>query len=460
MFITRPLLIWKYFLTRGNIYLPKDIFYSVLQNKQYWILLAIAFLYYVNWVIIINLGLVLNRVKLRNPLGILLAAIPGVSYSLFGKLLIPEFLSFFVVVLIYTLTLFILARISIIKAFLNALFVFITSTIGLLLIGQPILVTQLKHVFSKPEGAIVGSIFEAIVPLVLLFIFKRIDQKKRELPRTNSLRFIPYIVIMFVVYYLFLILFYTVSNYYKPDTISILQILIGEWLLLCLTVFILFRLTKLFTKEQQIREEDHSAYLLRTILSKQREYRNFFQVIRALAERGKTKEIVDYIDDIHAEMSVVETFNEENPIFTSLLVAEQIKAREKGITITNQTKTALSELKEPVEVYDIFKDLLQYIVAYEERINSEEHLLNIEVDEDEQHYSFIILRQLEVRPESLEPRVEGGPLDDDQTLKQIKKRIKELHGKFYFLYRDNELVGCLFKVGKARRKQFPFFFGL
>ncbi|MBA2133618.1 hypothetical protein G5B42_08720 [Hydrogenispora sp. UU3] len=226
------------------------------------------------------------------------------------------------------------------------------------------------------------------------------------------------------------------------------------------TLFIIFRIRLEIKKQQKKSEEDHSTYLLKTILSKQREYRNFFQVIRALAERGKTREIVDYIDDIHAEMSLVETFSEENLIFTSLLVAEQIKAREKGIIITNNTKTTLSELKDPVKVYDLFKDLLQCVVAYEERSNRDQHYLNIEVDEDRQYYSFMILRELEVKPENLEPRAEGGPLEDDQTLQQIKKRIKQLHGKFSFLYKGDELVGCLFKVGKARRKKFFLSLGL
>ena len=88
-----------------------------------------------------------------------------------------------------------------------------------------------------------------------------------------------------------------------------------------------------------------------------------------MAEGGKTSEIVDYIDDIFVEMSLVETFDEENPIFTSLLVAEQIKAKEKGIIITSTTKTTLSELKEPVKVYDIFKELSVF-VACRSKINT------------------------------------------------------------------------------------------
>lgn len=281
-----------------------------------------------------------------------------------------------------------------------------------------------------------------------------VDNKKKTIPKSNSFRIASYTVVLFIIYYLFLILFYTISNYNNPENHVILQILIGEWLLVCLTTFIFIRLNKLFIKEQQIREENHSTYLLRTILSKQREYCNFFQVIRTMAEGGKTRAIIDYIDDLLVEMSSVD-IDEENPIFTALQVAEQIKAKEKGIIITTTTKSTLSQLKEPVKVYDIFKDLLQYFVAYEEGINSENHHIHIEVTEDEQHYSFMIIRKT-AEEESPDPRAECNPLGNEQTLQQIKKRIQQLHGKLYFLYRGSELVGCVFKVGKNKLKQFPF----
>jgi hypothetical protein len=141
-------------------------------------------------------------------------------------------------------------------------------------------------------------------------------------------------------------------------------------------------------------------------------------------------------------------------------VAEQIKAKEKGIIITSTTKTTLSELKEPVKVYDIFKELLQYFVACEEEINTNTHHLNIEVSEDKQHYSFMITRQTEDGEKSSGPWAECTPLDGDQTLQPIKKRIKQLHGQFYYLYKGNDLIGCLFKVGKVKHKQFPFPIGL
>ena len=79
------------------------------------------------------------------------------------------------------------------------------------------------------------------------------------------------------------------------------QVLISEIILISVSHFLfLFRIRTIFKKEQQKSEENHSTYLLKTILSKQREYRNFFQVIRAMAEGGKTSEIVDYIDEILA----------------------------------------------------------------------------------------------------------------------------------------------------------------
>ena len=301
-------------------------------------------------------------------------------------------------------------------------------------------------------GVIIGSLVEAILPIFFVLVYRNKKLSEKNKDKSYFLNVTFNMILLFIVYCLFAIIFYLLVNY---EQTILWQVLISEIVLISVTFFVFYRIKTVFKKEQQKSEENHSTYLLRTILSKQREYRNFFQVIRAMAEGGKTGEIVDYIDDILVEMSSVD-IDEENPIFTSLQVAEQIKAKEKGIIINTTTKASLSELKDPVKVYNIFKDLLQYFVAYEENIKDDQHRLNIEVSEDEHYYSFMIMRQTQEGEECADPRAENSPRDGDQTLQLIKKRIKQLHGKLYFLYRGDELVGCLFKVGKNKPKQFPF----
>lgn len=339
------------------------------------------------------------------------------------------------------------------KVFFAALMSLIIVVFSFLLIGQPLLLhSELRAIMFGSTGVIIGSLVEAILPIFFVLVYRNKKLSEKNKDKSYFLNVTFNMILLFIVYCLFAIIFYLLVNY---EQTILWQVLISEIVLISVTFFVFYRIKTVFKKEQQKSEENHSTYLLRTILSKQREYRNFFQVIRAMAEGGKTGEIVDYIDDILVEMSSVD-IDEENPIFTSLQVAEQIKAKEKGIIINTTTKASLSELKDPVKVYNIFKDLLQYFVAYEENIKDDQHRLNIEVSEDEHYYSFMIMRQTQEGEECADPRAENSPRDGDQTLQLIKKRIKQLHGKLYFLYRGDELVGCLFKVGKNKPKQFPF----
>ena len=432
--------------------------FEIIKNKHYLIILLIVVVYLLNWTVMLKLGLAINRCTVKTKTLIIPWALIGAIYSLLAKQIIPDYLYFFSTIILLFYLIKSIGKIEAAKAFFTAIVSLLTGVFSFLLLGQPILIhNNFRTLMFGPTGIIIGSLSESVLPLFFVLMHRNNKLSEENQDNTYMLNIAINMILLFVVYCLFAIIFYLLANYHD----SILwQVLISEIVLISVTFFVFYRIRTAFKREQQRSEENHSAYLLKTILSKQREYRNFFQVIKAMAEGGKTREIVDYIDDILVEMSLVETFDEENPIFTSLQVAEQIKAKEKGIIITNTIKASLNDLKDPLKVYDIFKDLLQYFVAYEEEINSDQHHLNIEVSEDKQHYSFMITRQVEVGEESSDPRVECNPLSDDQALQQIKKRIKQLHGKFYFLYRGDELIGCLFKVDKAKRKQFPFSVGL
>ncbi|NLM37058.1 MAG: hypothetical protein GX202_02900 [Firmicutes bacterium] len=434
--------------------MSKEMIDQIILEKQFLTLFLSVSVFLVNWTITLKFGLFILKFHKKTIDLVFPWVIVGTLYSLFGRLIIPDFMYFFTTLLLSFILLKRITGTKAIKAFYAAIISLLTVVLSFLLFGQPLLINdKFRKLMLEQTGLIIGSLIEVMLPFfILLFSRANIASKLRRLKTyCLDLTINLYTYLLLVVYVLCMIILYLLSQ----SSYNILrELLITEAILVGFTLLIIFRIRWEIKIQQKKSEEDHSAYLLKTILSKQREYRNFFQVIRALAERGKTEEIVDYIDNIQAEMSFVEPIGEKNPIFTSLLVAEQIKAREKGIIITNTTTTDLNDLMQPVQVYDIFKDLLQYIVAYEERINSERHHLNIEVGEDKKYYSFMILRELEVKPETLELRTEGGPLDDAQTLQEIRKRIKQFRWKFYFLYRDDELVGCQLKVSKARRLPF------
>lgn len=130
--------------------------------------------------------------------------------------------------------------------------------------------------------------------------------------------------------------------------------------------------------------------------------------------------------------------------------------KEKGVKVSTITKSTLSNLKEPIKVYDIFKDLLQFFIAYEEQVFDDEHLINVEIDETDQEYIFKIIRKNGREEARAELKTLSAPPEGEGTLKQIAKRIGKLRGKVYFLYEEDDLRGCLFKVAKTRPINFLF----
>jgi len=435
--------------------LPKETLLELIENQQYLLFLLIFTVYVLNWVVMLKLGLLIYRCTLNTIRIIIPWALIGAIYSFFAKQIIADHLYFFGTLLVLFLIMKKISKFEAIKVFFSTIISLLTGAFSFLLFGQTALInTKFRAIMYKPEGVLIGSLLEIILPLFFVLIFSTKTRTKEKKSDTSFSHVILNISLLFILYCMSVVVFYFLANYRQ----SIFgHVLFSEAILLGLTVYVLWRLRRLNRLEQERSEENHSTYLLKTILSKQREYRNCFQVIRAMAEGGKTQEIVAYIDNILDDISFVDDYKGLNPIFTACHVAEEIRAREKGVKITTKTRSALADLKEPLQVYAIFKDLLQYFVAYEETIVCDEHQIQVEVSEDEHNYIFKITRKKEV----VETGEEPVNLDRDNPLRPIAKRIKKLHGKFYPFYKGDELIGCHFMVGKARRNQslFPLNFG-
>ncbi len=429
--------------------MPKDALIELIKNQQYFLLILIFSVYLLNWTVLLNLGLVIAKCAIDTKKLIFPWALIGAFYSLFGKQFIPDYLFFFGTLLILFLLMIRISKLEATKVFFASVISLLIGAFSFLLFGQVSFINnEFRTIMFSAKGVIIGSIFEAILPIFFLLIFSTKTRAKMKKGNTSP-HIILNISLLFIIYCISTIVFYFLTNYHH----SIFgQVLISEAVLIGLTVYVLWRLSRINRLEQERCELNHSTYLLKTILSKQREYRNCFQVIRAMAEGGKTQEIVAYIDNILDDISFVDDYKGLNPIFTACHVAEEIRAREKGVKITTKTRSALADLKEPLQVYAIFKDLLQYFVAYEETIVCDEHQIQVEVSEDEHNYIFKITRKKEV----VETGEEPVNLDRDNPLRPIAKRIKKLHGKFYPFYKGDELIGCHFWVGKARRNQSLF----
>lgn len=437
-----------------KIPLPKDVLLKLIDGKQYFILLLSFIFFLINWVVMLKLGLLIIRCTIKTKKIIFPWALLGVIYSLTAKQIITDFFYFFATLVVLFVILLNISKKDPLTVFFGALTSLLTSIFSVLLLGQPLLIINVtREIMFGPKGIIIGSILEGIVPAFFIVITRSSIRSKEDKNKTFFRNVIVSLFLLFISYFLCAIVFYFLANYHDS---FLWYILISEAILVSITFFAFFRMRSEIKKEQQRTEENHSTYLLRTILSKQREYRNFFQVIRAMAERGRNQNIVDYIDNILADMSLVEECNGVNPIFAAFQVAEQIKAKEKGVKISTTTKSTLNHLKDPVKVYDIFKDLLQYFVAYEERVIVDEHHIIVEIDETDQDYIFIISRKNGIEESRAELKTLSLLPEGERTLEQIAKRIRRLRGKVCFLYMEDELKGCQFRVAKAKPINFLY----
>lgn len=444
----------KDFEGRCDNSLPKEVLIELIDGKHYLFLLSTLVVFILTWIVMLKLGLIIIGSTLQPNKVIFPWSLFGVIYSLTAKQIIPDFLYFFTTLLVLFIFLKVITKTHTVKVFFAAIISLLSSIFSLLLLGQPLLINSVFREFlSGPKGIVFGTLLETIIPFFFVIVLSNSKQSKKYKSNTYFLNVTANIFLLLSIYCLSAIIFYFLANYHD----SILwHVIISEVILFGITLFVLFRIRIYIKKEQQRTEENHSTYLLRTILSKQREYRNFFQVIRAMAERGRNQNIVDYIDNILADMSLVEECNGVNPIFAAFQVAEQIKAKEKGVKISTTTKSTLNHLKDPVKVYDIFKDLLQYFVAYEERVIVDEHHIIVEIDEMDQDYIFIISRKNGIEESRAELKTLSLLPEGERTLEQIAKRIRRLRGKVCFLYMEDELKGCQFRVAKAKPINFLY----
>lgn len=432
--------------------LPKQVILDLLNNKHFLLFFLIACVYLFNWTVILKLGLIIQRFSIKTKKVIFPWALIGVLYSFFGKLIIADYVYILGALILLSVLLWGITKVQFSKVIFSALMSLLIAIFSFLLFGQILLINDnFRTIMFDPLGILVGSLLESILPFLFVFIYSQktiIEKDKFSFPYSFF-----NIFLLLILYSMFAIVFQWLAYY---QYLIIWQVILIEFILICLTFVVLIYIRYINRLQRQKNEENHSSYLLGTILSKQREYRNFFQVIRAMAEKDKNQKIVDYIDNILADMSLVEECNGVNPIFAACQVAEQIKAKEKGVKVSTITKSTLSNLKEPIKVYDIFKDLLQFFIAYEEQVFDDEHLINVEIDETDQEYIFKIIRKNGREEARAELKTLSAPPEGEGTLKQIAKRIGKLRGKVYFLYEEDDLRGCLFKVAKTRPINFLF----
>lgn len=432
--------------------MPKQVILDLLNNKHFLLFFLIACVYLFNWTVILKLGLIIQRFSIKTKKVIFPWALIGVLYSFFGKLIIADYVYILGALILLSVLLWGITKVQFSKVIFSALMSLLIAIFSFLLFGQILLINDnFRTIMFDPLGILVGSLLESILPFLFVFIYSQktiIEKDKFSFPYSFF-----NIFLLLILYSMFAIVFQWIAYY---QYLIIWQVILIEFILICLTFVVLIYIRYINRLQRQKNEENHSSYLLGTILSKQREYRNFFQVIRAMAEKDKNQKIVDYIDNILADMSLVEECNGVNPIFAACQVAEQIKAKEKGVKVSTITKSTLSNLKEPIKVYDIFKDLLQFFIAYEEQVFDDEHLINVEIDETDQEYIFKIIRKNGREEARAELKTLSAPPEGEGTLKQIAKRIGKLRGKVYFLYEEDDLRGCLFKVAKTRPINFLF----
>ena len=186
--------------------MPKDIYFQIMKEQLYLTLFFIIMAYLVNWIVIIKLGLIINNNSFKIRKIIFPWATIGVIYSLFGKNIIPEYLYFFTTLILLTLFLKIITGVNVVKTFFTALISFFMSIVSMFLFGQPLLISDLKLIFSKPVGIIVGSLIEIIIPIIMILILRKRKSPKEKV-RSKSFSLIFYVFFLFITYYFLFIIY-------------------------------------------------------------------------------------------------------------------------------------------------------------------------------------------------------------------------------------------------------------
>ncbi|MGE5557859.1 MAG: hypothetical protein ACM3WV_04525 [Bacillota bacterium] len=229
-------------------------------------------------------------------------------------------------------------------------------------------------------------------------------------------------------------------------------------------VFIIYAISRIERQkqleEEQLKTELEQSYrMIENLSTERREFRNKLQVMTMLAGMGKPEDLSQYIQQIAEEMAMVNAINIENPILVSIIISQQIQAKEKGINIVVQSTTPMNDLTmNPVKLAQIFKIILDTLVQNELYSLNESRMISVYVNEDDDNYYFdfknseeaALVFKNELKKKTLKPATETEGVS---RLKIVETLLKELNGELTHTSYGPHTVQWKFTIKKNGKKR-------
>lgn len=157
------------------------------------------------------------------------------------------------------------------------------------------------------------------------------------------------------------------------------------------------------SKETEELQWEESQKLLRTLQTQRHDFRNQLQVIKALAQFHKDREIVDYIQDCNLALDDSNSILDRvaNPIISATLLIFEAQARERNISFNVDSDLDFTEFNlAPAKISRILGNILGNSLDVFENFIAAEKTIQVTIWETTDNYCFLIWNNGPVIPDA------------------------------------------------------------
>jgi Signal transduction histidine kinase regulating citrate/malate metabolism len=185
---------------------------------------------------------------------------------------------------------------------------------------------------------------------------------------------------------------------------AITVLILALWLL---TLRSFHKFTVELNKESIIREADRlqleeSSKLIQTLSSQRHDFKNQLQIIRMLAQMGKSEEITRYIQEYNTMMDSSNSIfiHINNPAISAMLLVFSTEAKEKDVRFSVDCDADFTNFNlSPVAVTRVVGNIIRNAIEILEISPNSERAIQITIWEAANYFNFIIWNNGPVIPE-------------------------------------------------------------
>ncbi len=354
--------------------------------RQAWPLILTAAVTYVNWLILLGLGLQINKIRARKSilLGFTLAL---AAVDFLGKQAISAQFGFFCAIPLFLLFFKKRCRLSWLPLLVTALVVFSLATFSKIALTGSFRYFHGRFEEYFPYQSLIiisrefsGSLFPGFILLVAGLLDISFTPFTPKRVQAGLLMVGLFTLLIFLTSLLFIKNFNLIIE--KDSNSRLLQLLWGQLFMAASMVglLLLIRSHLIEEKERELDEErlKESKRLLETLASEYREFRNKLQVMDMMVAAGKGEALGKYIQEVAGEISRRNQPDYPDPIIKATLLSWKIQALERGISIIEQENTTVSVRTKPQRMAgEILSRALGVLVEEASRLRCNKVFLSI-----------------------------------------------------------------------------------